>query len=656
MATIVSAGQSSDFTITAGRTGVFTTTGEGLVKGKAGQVVSAYESRRVTTSGETAIGPFDRDVVVTIFGIAGSTTGKTRRIAPAMICEDDGISSISEQAPGVAQSVVLGAGLRAPTGYDQANEIEQYFNDTGGAARGAADFGAGTYIIGRPIIIRHTRKDPHWTGISGGSSGIGYGLRMSGISPGETVLQYTGNTGLTDADGNLRPAILITTPNNQPSPYKANRDYLSLIEGFQLVCAPGGVRNPVGTVSGSGIEFRPESAAIRASDSPAAHTQEMRRIIIDGFAYGLSLYDATLLKIDRVWWQDFLIGLRLGYNCDLIKITQSMFGMEGYGVGAGTDGAGHRLGTIAIQDGWTLANAGGGSYSPPGNANCFELDHVWVREIDQFMVLTANEQGLHWDHVYLEAVAQYLSASAGVGKLVLDLTHCHFSNPSAQNLAWNDARVATMSVGNGYGAKIDVACSSSVITMRHCTSDTVLAPPGGYIRYKTGGDVNRLVMEGNDLSAGARGHLFHDDGAGTTQTRTLPNRANGTYTFGGWLGLSRISGQEITPDGKAVGAYTQLSAGTVVLDHNVADSFSYTLPTSGTVTFTTAGGYPPDGLRIKLRLKSPASGSCTIAFSGYFAPDTITQFGSNLGARSYLEFECVDSRMFQVSPPNKWVA
>lgn len=588
-----------------------------------------------TIATATTFGPYTESGTLTIFAMTGSATYTGSELS----------------------ALVSGAGIGAPTGYDQADQIEQYFNDTGGAARGGVDFGAGTYIIGRPITIRHSRKDAKWTGVAGGSIGISYGLRMTGISPGETVLKYTGSTALTDADGNLRPAILITPPNNQSSPYNANRDYMSLVEGFQLISAPSGVRSPVGSPAGSGIEFRPESAAIRVANSPCSHTQELRRLIIDGFAYGLSLYDATLFKIDRVWWQDFTEALRLGYNSDFIELDQCMFGMEGYGVGTGTDGAGHRLNSVAIKTGWAPTPSGGGGYLAPGGANCVLLREVWCRDIDQFMVIGANEQGIKWDNVYLEGVSQFISAPSTTGRLMLDLDSCHFSNPASQNLAWNDSRVSTMFAGSGYGAKMDIACTDSVVTLRHCTSDTANSPPGGYIRLRAGGDKHRIVMEANDLTAGARGHIVFDDGSSLFKTRTIPNRANGSYTFGGHIGIGRIGGQEITPDGKATSAYTALTAGTTTIDHLTADAYSYTLPTSGTVTFTTASGnYPPDGSRIKLRLKSPASGSCTIAFSGYFAPDTITQHGASLNAYSYFEFECVNSRLIQVSAPNKWVS
>lgn len=538
------------------------------------------------------------------------------------------------------------------TGYDQASEIEQYFNDTGGINRAqGTDFGRGTYVLGRPIVIRHSRKDPKWTSAYG-SGGLSYGLRMLGVSPGETVLQYVGKTDLTDSDGNLRPAILVTTPNSQPAPYNANRDVMSLIEGFQLVCSPDGVRNPIGTVTGSAIEFRPESGAIRVASSPAQVGHELRRLVIDGFAYGVSGYDVTNILLSRVWFQDFLQAVRLGYNCDIWEFDQCMFGMENYGTGAGTNGAGHRLNTLSIATGWQPS----GTYVAPGNANNLLFRECWVYNHDQFIVLGANEQNIKLDNVYFEKMAQYFSSGVSTGKLVLDLNNCHFSNPSDINLAWNDARVIPMFIGNGFGAKIDVGSGSGIISLRHCTSDAVLAPPGGYLRVKNGGDVYRIVLESNDLSAGAHGHMLADDGASGSQTRTLPNRANGSYTFGGWLGMSKLSGQDITPDGKATGSYPNIGAGNVTLDHNVADSYSYTLPTAGTVTFTTAGGYPPDGLRIKLRIRSPASGSCNVAFSGYFSPDAITQHGASLNSYSYFEFECLNSRMIQVSPPNKWVA
>lgn len=547
------------------------------------------------------------------------------------------------------------AGIGAPTGYDQADLIEEYFNDTGGCQRGGTDFGAGTYIIGRPITIRHSRKDPKYTASAGG---ISYGLRMLGVSPGETTLMYTGSTALTDSDGNLRPAILITPPNNQPSPYNANRDYMSLLEGFQLIAAPGGIRNPIGSPSGSGIEYRPESAAIRVASSPCSHTQELRRIVIDGFAYGLSLYDATLFKIDRVWWQDFTHALRLGYNCDFIELDQCMFGMEGYGTGPGTDGAGHRQGTIAIKTGWAPTPSGAGGYIAPGNANCLVFREVWGRDIDQFLVLGANEQGIQFDRCYWEGLSQVLSAPVGGGKLVLELSGCHFSNPAAQNLAWNDARVAPMIAGSGYGAKLDIACTSSVVTMRQCTSDTVNAPPGGYIRYRNGGGFHVTEMASNDLTPGARGHIFFDDGSATTQIRTLPNRANGAWQLGGHLGLSNIGGTSVLPDGQYSNSSPVVASSgqTVTLDHNVADDYYYQLPASGSVTFTTAGGYPPGGGKIKLRLKGPATSTATIAFSGYFAPDTITQFSGAADKYSFFEFVCVNSRMIQSSPPNKWVA
>lgn len=110
MSTTVAAGSSSDHTILAGRTGVFTTTGEGLVRIKSGALGSGFETRRVTTAGETLIGPFDRDVVVTIVGVSGSTTGKGRRVVPAVVYEDDGVSSVGEQVPSGVQSVASGAG------------------------------------------------------------------------------------------------------------------------------------------------------------------------------------------------------------------------------------------------------------------------------------------------------------------------------------------------------------------------------------------------------------------------------------------------------------------------------------------------------------------------------------------------------------------
>lgn len=96
MATTANSGQSVDFTIPAGRSGVFTTTGEGLVRGKPGQIMQAYESRRVTPDRETVVGPFDRDVTVSVVGSSGVTTAISRRIAPAMVQEIDGSLEVGD--------------------------------------------------------------------------------------------------------------------------------------------------------------------------------------------------------------------------------------------------------------------------------------------------------------------------------------------------------------------------------------------------------------------------------------------------------------------------------------------------------------------------------------------------------------------------------
>lgn len=116
MATTVQAGASGDFTIPAGRTGVFTTTGEALVRTKAGQPGAGFETRRVTSAGEVLMGPFSNDVVVTVIGTIGTTTAKTRRFVPAMVYEDDGVPMIGD-ADASGFSAVYGAvsrGVKAP--------------------------------------------------------------------------------------------------------------------------------------------------------------------------------------------------------------------------------------------------------------------------------------------------------------------------------------------------------------------------------------------------------------------------------------------------------------------------------------------------------------------------------------------------------------
>lgn len=126
MSTTVAAGSSSDHTILAGRTGVFTTTGEGLVRIKSGALGSGFETRRVTTAGETLIGPFDRDVVVTIISTSGTTTGKGRRIAPAYVYDDDGAQSLGEPVPGGFQSIATGTGVLSAVTYDVSNRCTSY--------------------------------------------------------------------------------------------------------------------------------------------------------------------------------------------------------------------------------------------------------------------------------------------------------------------------------------------------------------------------------------------------------------------------------------------------------------------------------------------------------------------------------------------------
>lgn len=136
MPTTVAAGASSDFTITAGKTGVVSTTGEALVRTKAGTVGVGFETRRVTAAAELLMGPFSNDVVVTISGTVGTTTARMRRITPAIVYEEDGVPTLLDSAGGSViaqpQTIVADSAILLGSGASGANVIN---SAAGGATK-----------------------------------------------------------------------------------------------------------------------------------------------------------------------------------------------------------------------------------------------------------------------------------------------------------------------------------------------------------------------------------------------------------------------------------------------------------------------------------------------------------------------------------------
>ena len=507
-----------------------------------------------------------RQIVRTIAGAAFGTDREgnpvaNRRDGSQIVLDADastGVPSIytrtasgtEAQYPGLTtaqqawvQSSVSGTGtVLLPTGSDDSAILSQFVQDM--AASGfEAKLGAGDFIIGSPMTWRCQKVMAKW-----GSKGIG--LRLRGQGPGNTRLLWS-------------PALSTTTNmitvNSPSSAGIGARNYLTEFADMSLVRAPGGTEVAAGTVDGNGFYGGPSAAG------EVFHTTKFRNMVIDGFNYPMTLSDCTLAEFDTVWWPEFLVGIRLGFNVDILKIRHSMFGSEQFGVS-------YRNNAIAVQNGFS------DGFNTAGSENIVEFDHVWFMKIGcGFEGQDATDvKGVRFNHVYFEEVREYYRHLGATSKdSIVSFKNSHFSKPNSNDTTQNDPLVA------GYQAKInfggDVTVSGGkrpVLTMEDCTADAV-QPANAWISFNhRSGNIVLQNMAWRPSASFGHVRCIRTPNAAWRSVPADATSSGGLYVLGdsnqGGIGL--LSGTPVEVSA------TITAASTYQIDCLAGDTFYLTLP------------------------------------------------------------------------------
>lgn len=486
-----------------------------------------------------------------------------------------------------------------PTGYDQASEIEQYINDTAGNY--AAALGGGDFIIGSPLTL-YSR---HNYGTKWGSKGIGLGLTGQGAD--NTRILYTGSK--------TSPCFLLTDPGST-DPAINNRNTFGEFSGFSLLSATsGGAEQPALTVEGSAIEAQ-------GSASMVHHGMRFKDLRLDGWQYGISLDNTTGASFERVWFQEFETAIRLGYNSDIIKIAECMFGLEQFTTGN------ERNSATAIKTGWdTAANT-------PGNGNNIVLLMNWFIAIGAGVDVGASESQIYLFNNYFERVQRYYKTTAGtVGALVWDGNT--FSQPNV-----NDSAEAKIHFGTAGNTRLEFKNN--------------LAPSGTptetWVKFQ---GFNTTIKWSKNYLLGS--HIKYTDGT-NTRTLTLPNNGTGEHSFAGVYGIARSSGDEVTQ--------TLASTGNITVNWYDADIFDIPAMTGNiTIYMPSTATPPPVGIRKKFRIRAGATSPETKTFT----LDTTTPYfkigftfaqptASDANKISTVEVErSTNGHWIVVSPQNVWL-
>lgn len=442
-------------------------------------------------------------------------------------------------------------GVLMPSGGDDAARITEYVSDM--AASGLrARLGPGDFVVGAPMVWRSRQVMGKW-----GAKGIG--LKVIGAGGGNTRLLWASAS---NTDAMLR----IDSP---ASAGIGSRNYLTEVEGVSFSRAPGGAEIAAGTTSGVGIMGVPEAAG------QVLHTCRFRDLVIDGFDYGMTLSDCTLAELDTVWFVEFLVGLRVGYNIDICKIRHSMFGSEQFGTS-------YRNSAVAIQNGFS------DGFNPATSENIIEIEHTWfMKHGKAFEANSTSLAGVRFNRVYLEDMRQYFHhVGTSNGDSVVSFSECHFSHPTTNDTAQSDPLLAD------YRAKIqfdgDPAVTGGkrpILTVRDCTADA-LQPANAWVSFNARNGIVKIENTTWRPSA-LYGHV--------RCTRT---------SHAGW--------RDVPPDGSGIlGTWTlgdSNQGGLGVIDGNHIET-SATIPSGGT--------YEIDVLNGTIQYLTLPDGNCTINVLAY---------------------------------------
>lgn len=499
----------------------------------------------------------------------------------------------------------------SPSGNDDAARISEFVQDT--AASGLeARIGPGDFIIGSPMTWRSRRQITKW-------GGQGIGLRVFGQGPGNTRFFYSGASG--------SPMLWINAPTSAGI---AKRNYMTELGGMSWLRATSETtQNAIGTTSGAAFYAVPVAELLEVF-----HTVRLRDLYIDGFDFPITLSDCTLGELDTVWANEFLTGVRLGYNCDILKIRHSMFGSEQFGVT-------YRNNAIAIQTGF---NDG---FNSTLGANIVELEHIWFMKIGKaFEGADIALSGLRFSGCYFEDVRQYFhhTGSTSVDSVV-SFDKCHFSQVST-----NDTTQSNPTLG-GYQAKIqfdgDISVNGGkrpVLSVRDCTADQS-QPANAWVSFNAR---NGYVSVENTTwrTSAAFGHVRCIRSTVNTW-RSIPPDAGaqgGVYQLGdsnqGGLGLLHSTPIEV------IAAIS--SGATYNIDANAGTVFYLTLPDGDCTINTLAFGVPPNVMistltKIKVILIVPATVGATRTITWgsrlRMPASTLTYSAANQNHRAVLMFE-----------------
>lgn len=442
---------------------------------------------------------------------------------------------------GAGGGIVIGGAL-TPSGNDQASEIEQYINDTAGDF--AAVLSGGEFIIGSPLTL-YSR---HNYGTKWGQKGIGLGLKGQGAD--NTKILYTGLK--------TSPCFLLTDPGSTTTEISL-RNTFGEFSGFSLLSATAlGVEQAALTVEGSAIEARGDVGTVH-------HGMRFKDLRLDGWQYGISLDDTTGATFERVWFQEFENAIRLGYNSDIIKISECMFGLEQFSTT-------YRNSAIAIKTGWdTAANT-------PGSGNNIVLMLNWFMKIGCGVDVGATEQQIYLLNNYFENCLQYYKTTAGsVGALVFDGNT--FSQPNT-----NDGADAKIHLGTAGNTRLEIKNN--------------LAPSGtpteSWVKFQGN---NTIIKWSKNYLLGP--HIEYTDGT-NTRTLTMPNNGTGEHSIGGVYGIARTSGDEVT--------YTLATTGNITVNWYDGDVFDIPALTGSINLYMPATATPPPvGIRKKFRIRAAAA-------------------------------------------------
>jgi hypothetical protein len=475
------------------------------------------------------------------------------------------------------QQIVL-----APSGGDDALLMQQFVNDMAASKRPAV-LGAGDFIIGSPMTWRSQQRLGKW-------DNKGIGLRVLGQGPENTRL-------LSAIVGNA-PMISVSAPSSAGI---GKRNYLTEIGGMSWLRAPEGVLIPAGTTSGEA--FR----AIPIVDTYEVNVAALfRNLYIDGFDHCITLSDNTIAELEGVWFMEFLTGVRLGFNCDVIKMRRCWWGSEQFGTS-------YRNNAVAVQPGFDDGRGNGNA-----GQNCIELDHCAMAKIGCGVECAdgSTASGILFHEVFFEGVRQYFHHLGNTTQdSIVTFSHCHFSSVTINDTTQHDPTLA------GYEAKIqfdgDIAVSGGkrpILTLRNCVSDTNAQPGNAWISFN-----NRegfITLENNRLRPSASFGIARCIRTGWQTWKSFPvdsAQQGGSFQLGDsqQAGLGMLAGRPMQVSA------TITPGSTYDLDVLAGTEFALTLPDGDcTINVFNFTGTPPNRIvsaltELSIVLILPASVTAT---------------------------------------------